>query len=158
MSGMRAAVVTVSDGVSRGTRADASGDLAAELLRGAGFDVGAREVVPDERPVIETILRDLADERGFGLVVTTGGTGFGRRDVTPEATRDVIEREAPGLAELMRMDGMRQTPMAALSRAIAGSRGSTLIVNMRGSRRGGTEGLETVGADRSRAVRLLRRY
>ena len=96
MSGIRAAVVTVSDGVSQGTRADGSGDAAEALLREAGFDVEARTVLPDERPAIETALRDLADARGFALVVTTGGTGFGPRDVTPEATLAVLEREAPG--------------------------------------------------------------
>ncbi|HJY32465.1 MAG TPA: molybdopterin-binding protein, partial [Actinomycetota bacterium] len=98
MSGIRAAVVTVSDGVSLGTRPDGSGDTAEALLREAGFDVGARTVLPDERPAIETTLRDLADARGFALVVTTGGTGLGPRDVTPEATLAVLEREAPGLA------------------------------------------------------------
>jgi molybdenum cofactor synthesis domain-containing protein len=144
MSEMRAAVVTVSDGVTRGTRLDASGDAAEELLRGAGFAVEAREVVPDEGPAIEGILRDLADERGFVLVVTTGGTGFGPRDVTPEATREVIEREAPGLAELMRREGLRETPMAALSRGVAGSRGATLIVNLPGSPSGVREGLEAL--------------
>ena len=129
------AVVTVSDGVSRGVREDASGRAVAELLEGAGFDVKRRDVVPDERAQIEGLLRTLADE-AVALVVTTGGTGLGPRDVTPEATRAVIERDAPGLAEEMRAAGRGSTPLAALSRGIAGTRGSTLIVNVPGSERG----------------------
>jgi molybdenum cofactor synthesis domain-containing protein len=137
----RAAVVTISDGVAQGTRADASGDVAEELLRGAGFGVVERSVVPDERPRIEARLRDLAGS-GVALVVTTGGTGFGPRDVTPEATRAVIDREAPGLAELMRRAGLEKTPMAALSRAVVGTRGATLILNLPGSPTGVRESLE----------------
>ena len=120
----RAAVLTVSDGVTRGTREDASGDTAEALLRAAAFDVSERRVVADEQDEIESALRELASTNG--LVVTTGGTGFGPRDVTPEATRAVIEREAPGLAELMRATGLAQTPMAALSRGIAGAVGARL--------------------------------
>src|SRR5919106_1384193 len=131
MEPTRAAVLTVSDGVTHGTRADESGDMAVRLLRETGFDVSHRRVVPDERPVIESVLRELAATHG--LVVTTGGTGFGPRDVTPEATRAVIEREAPGLAELMRASGLAHTPMAALSRAVAGAVGTTLVVNLPGS-------------------------
>ncbi|MGZ4155422.1 MAG: molybdopterin-binding protein, partial [Actinomycetota bacterium] len=110
-----AAVVTVSDGVTQGTRADESGDVAERLLRDAGYELAERTVVPDDWPAIEAVLASLA-ARGVSLVTTTGGTGFGPRDVTPEATRAVIEREAPGLAELMRRAGLEKTPMAALSR------------------------------------------
>jgi len=138
-----AAVVTVSDGVSRGVRDDASGRTVAALLREHGFEVAAHDVVPDEPPAIEGILRDLAG-RGMALVVTTGGTGLGPRDVTPEATRAVIEREVPGLAEEMRAAGRGSTPFAALSRGIAGTRGSTLILNLPGSERGAAESLSAV--------------
>ena len=112
-----AAVLTVSDGVTHGTRIDASGDLASTLLSDAGFDVSTRDVVADEQPAIEAALTRLA--AAHTLVVTTGGTGFGPRDVTPEATKAVLQREAPGLAELMRSAGLAHTPMASLSRATA---------------------------------------
>jgi molybdopterin adenylyltransferase len=138
----RAAVVTISDGVTHGTRDDASGDLAAELVAAAGFDVAERVVIPDERDRIEDTLRTLASRDA--LVVTTGGTGFGPRDVTPEATRAVLDREAPGLAELMREAGRAHTAMAALSRGVAGTVGSALVVNLPGSPAGVREGLEAV--------------
>jgi molybdopterin adenylyltransferase len=149
----RAAVLTVSDGVSHGSREDESGDVAAQLLRDAGFDVSDRRVVPDERPQIESVLRELAARHR--LVVTTGGTGFGPRDVTPEATRAVIEREAPGLGELMRATGLAETPMAALSRAAAGALGASLIVNLPGSPRGVRESLGSVLPVIPHAVELL---
>jgi molybdopterin adenylyltransferase len=148
-----AAVLTVSDGVSAGTREDGSGDAAEDLLLDAGFDVQERRVVPDERAGIEDALRALAG--AHTLVVTTGGTGFGPRDVTPEATRAVIDREAPGLAELMRSTGLAQTPMAALSRAVAGTAGGALVLNLPGSPRGVRESLSAVLPVVPHALELL---
>lgn len=138
---LRAAVVTVSDGVHAGTRTDTSGPSVAGLLEGAGFEV-VRRVVADEQPDIERVLVELTD--AADLIVTTGGTGFAPRDVTPEATRAVIDREAPGFAEAMRAAGRATTPNADLSRAIAGIRGSTVIVNLPGSPAGATESLEAI--------------
>lgn len=138
----RAAVVTISDGVTHGTREDASGDLASELVAAAGFEVAERVVIPDERDRIEDAIRTLAAMHA--VVITTGGTGFGPRDVTPEATRAVLDREAPGLAEAMREAGRAHTPMAALSRGVAGTVGSALVVNLPGSPAGVREGLEVV--------------
>jgi molybdopterin adenylyltransferase len=140
--GIPTAVVTVSDGVRAGTRRDDSGDAVAGLLQRAGFEVVQRAVVPDELEEIEQVLRDLSHIAD--LVVTNGGTGFGPRDVTPEATRAVIDREAPGLAELMRAAGTQTTPMAVLSRGAAGIVGRALVLNLPGSPRGATESLEAV--------------
>jgi molybdenum cofactor synthesis domain-containing protein len=134
-------VITISDGVAAGVREDRSGGALAELLSTSGFEVG-RSVVPDEEKAIVSALHD-AVERAR-LVVTTGGTGFGPRDVTPEATALVLEREAPGLVHLMLARGLDSTPMAALSRARAGSVGSSLVVNLPGSTAGAVEGLEAI--------------
>jgi molybdenum cofactor synthesis domain-containing protein len=134
---VNAAVLTVSDGVHEGTREDRSGDALEELLRAEGFDV-VRRVVPDEREAIAASLRELAD--GAAVVLTTGGTGFAPRDVTPEATRGVLERDAPGVAEAIRADALSRTPHALLSRGLAGLCGSTLIVNLPGSPGGCRDG------------------
>ncbi len=139
---MRAAVVTVSDGVHAGEREDASGDVLETLLREDGFDA-ERRIVPDETGAIESVLRELSDD-GVLLVLTTGGTGFAPRDVTPEATRAFIEREAPGLAEAIRTDAIARTPHALLSRGVAGLRGSTLVVNLPGSPGGCRDGFAVV--------------
>lgn len=139
MKKARATVLTVSDSVAAGVRDDVSGREACRLLTEAGLAVSGPVVVPDDPPRIIAALREAAAESR--LVVTTGGTGLGPRDVTPEATRAVIEREAPGLAELLRAHGLRHTPMAALSRGVAGTLGSCLIVNLPGSPKGVRDGL-----------------
>ncbi|MEO5632729.1 MogA/MoaB family molybdenum cofactor biosynthesis protein [Gaiella sp.] len=134
---MKAAVLTISDGVHHGTREDRSGDTLVELLAAAGFEV-ERRVVPDETEAITAAIIDLA--RGSRLVLTTGGTGFTPRDVTPEATRPALDREAPGIAEAIRADARTRTPHALLSRGLAGLRGSTLVVNLPGSPGGCRDG------------------
>jgi len=137
-------ILTVSDRSYRGEREDASGPLIRQLVAERLGAVVEREgVVPDERDIVASTLVVWCDE-GLDLILTTGGTGFAPRDVTPEATKDVIEREAPGLAEAMRAEGLKTTPHAMLSRAIAGIRGSTLIVNLPGSPRAVQEGLEVI--------------
>jgi molybdopterin adenylyltransferase len=153
MDRSRAAVLTVSDGVAEGTREDSSGQAATAALQAAGFDVVRREVVPDDRERIASLLRALAAD--VSLVVTTGGTGFGPRDVTPEATRAVLDREAPGLAEVMRAAGRKTTPMAALSRAVTGTIGSALVLNLPGGRSGAVESLEAVMPILPHALELL---
>jgi molybdopterin adenylyltransferase len=130
-------VLTVSDGVHHGTREDRSGDALAELLAGEGFSV-ERRVVPDEAGEIAAAIVDLADRNP--LVLTTGGTGFTPRDVTPEATRPLLDREAPGIAEAIRADALQRTPHALLSRGLAGLRGATLVVNLPGSPGGCRDG------------------
>jgi molybdenum cofactor synthesis domain-containing protein len=134
---MRAAVLTVSDGVHAGEREDTSGDTLEELLQTEGFEV-RRRIVPDERDAIASAISELASEAS--LVLTTGGTGFAPRDVTPEATRPLLDREAPGVAEAIRMDAVARTPHALLSRGLAGLRGATLVVNLPGSPGGCRDG------------------
>jgi molybdopterin adenylyltransferase len=139
---LNAAVLTVSDGVSAGVREDSSGDILDELLREEGFEV-ERRVVSDDAALIAAALRDLSDS-GAAVVLTTGGTGFAPRDVTPEATRAVVEREAPGIAEAIRADAIERTPHALLSRGTAGLRGPTLVVNLPGSPGGCRDGFAVI--------------
>ena len=150
----RAHVITVSDGVSAGTRDDVSGPALLDVLKRARFQVSGPEVVPDaEDRISDAVVAAVVD--GADLVVTTGGTGLGPRDVTPQATSLLIDYEVPGLGELMRRAGESSTPMAALSRGVAGVRGQALILNVPGSVNGATESLEAVIPVLGHAIQLL---
>ena len=148
------AILTISDAVSKGTREDTSGDNIETAARAAEASVAHREVVPDERDQIAGVLTRWSAE-GVDLILTTGGTGLGPRDVTPEATRDVIEREVPGLAEVMRLESWRANQHAILSRAVVGVRGRTLIVNLPGSPKGVAENLDLVMPVIPHAIAIL---
>jgi molybdopterin adenylyltransferase len=150
-----AVVLTISDSASRGEREDRSGPAVVAELEKLGARVAATEIVPDDRELIATRLRNYADAGNVNLIFTTGGTGFAPRDNTPEATRAVIEREAPGLAELMRLKSLDSTPLAPLSRAVCGIRGHTLIVNLPGSRRGAIENFTAIRPSIPHAIGLL---
>jgi len=152
---IRAAVLTVSDRSARGEREDASGPLLAELLREAGASVVIQEVVSDELEPLAERLRNLADREDVNLLVTTGGTGLSLRDNTPEATRAVVEREVPGLAEAMRAETLRQTPTAMLSRAVCGVRSGALVVNLPGSPKGVRECFAVIRPVLGHAVAIL---
>lgn len=151
-----AAVVTVSDRCFLGERADESGPAVEAVLREAGFALMPRSLVPDDNIAIQAALRRLCDEDGTALVVTTGGTGFAPRDVTPEATAAVCNKLAPGLGEAMRAASLNKTPNAMLSRAVCGIRGESLIINLPGSPRAARENLEAVLSALPHALKLLR--
>lgn len=152
----RVGILTVSDGCAHGTREDLSGERIAAWCREIEAEVVARDVVPDETGRIAGVLSGWADGLAPDLVLTTGGTGLTPRDVTPEATRAVLQRDAPGIAEALRLHGLDSTPFAALSRGVAGTRGRTLIVNLPGSTSGVEDGLEVLGRILPHVVRMLR--
>ena len=153
---LKVAVVTISDGVVAGAREDASGAVIADWARDRGYQLAERLEVPDETGPISDALMRLCDSGGCDLVLTTGGTGLTPRDVTPEATKAVVEKHAPGISEAIRADGLARTPRAALSRGIAGVRNSTLVVNLPGSPGGVSDGLQVLSVIVEHAVDLVR--
>lgn len=152
----RVGILVISDKGARGERQDTSGVAIREMLSAIDGSVERYELVPDDRPTISQRLIDWADDDGLDLIVTTGGTGLGPRDVTPQSTRQAIDYEVPGLAEAMRLEGLKHTPMAMLSRAVAGVRGRTLIVNLPGSPRGVRENLSVLLPVLPHALEVLR--
>lgn len=153
---MNFALLTVSDRSASGEREDRSGPVLKELIERQGWYVSEQIIVPDERDKIEAQLREWADGGSIDVILTTGGTGFAPRDITPEATSSVIERAAPGLAEAMRLASLGKTPHAMLSRAVAGIRGRTLIINLPGSPRGARQNLQAIMQVLPHAIDLLR--
>lgn len=152
---IRVGILTASDSAYRGERQDESGPVIASTLEKAGMEIVHQKVLPDDEGALAVELKYMADGLGLDVILTTGGTGLGPRDRTPEATRAVIEREVPGIAEALRAAGLRKTPHAMLSRAVAGVRGSTLIVNLPGSPRAVQENLEVLIPALGHAVELL---
>jgi molybdopterin adenylyltransferase len=152
---IRFGILTLSDRSASGERADASGPALAELIRAQNWSVAKQAILPDNESAIRATLIEWTDSGEVDVILTTGGTGFAPRDVTPEATRTVIERDAPGLAEAMRAESLKKTPHAMLSRAVAGIRGHTLIVNLPGSPKGALENLQTILPVLPHAVQLL---
>ena len=150
-----AVVITVSDACSRGERKDASGELLVQLLRDLGAEIVATRILSDDPDPLADALREFADWHNVNLIVTTGGTGLAPRDNTPEATLAVIEREAPGLAEAMRIETLKQTPMAMISRGVCGIRSGTLIINLPGSPKGVRESFAVIAPVLNHAVALL---
>ncbi len=155
MSSIRVVVITVSDACSRGERKDESGEVLVQLLKEIGADIVATTIVPDDRDPLAETLRAFADRADVNFIITTGGTGLGPRDNTPEATRAILEREAPGLAEAMRIETSRQTPMAMISRGVCGVRSRTLIVNLPGSPKAVRESFAVIKPVLDHAMELL---
>ena len=152
---INAVIITASDACARGEREDKSGEALIELLTELGAHIIAKEILADDLEALSDRLREYADNSEVNLIVTTGGTGFGPRDNTPEATRRIIEREAPGLAEAMRVETLKHTPMAMISRGVAGIRSSTLIVNLPGSPKAVRESFAVIKPVLSHAIDLL---
>jgi len=150
----RGAVITVSDKGAAGEREDKSGAVVGEMLETAGIGVVRAEIIPDDAELLKSLLCELCDE-GINLVVTTGGTGLSPRDVTPEATLEVIDKEVPGMAEAMRAESLKVTPHAMISRAVCGLRGGTLIINLPGSPKGARECLGVVMAAVPHALEVV---
>lgn len=152
---MRVFILTVSDSVSSGKAEDRSGPAVAARCRELGWEIVLIEVIADEFTALQTLLRRTADANEADVILTTGGTGFGPRDVTPEATNEVAERLAPGLAELMRAEGLKKTKLAVLSRGVAAIRGNSIIINLPGSPKGAVESLDAVAELLPHAIKVL---
>jgi molybdopterin adenylyltransferase len=152
---IRAVVITVSDACSRGERKDTSGELLAQLLKELGAEIVATRILSDDPEPLSDALREFADQTNVNLIITTGGTGMAPRDNTPEATLAVIEREAPGLAEAMRIETLKQTPMAMISRGVCGIRSGALIINLPGSPKAVREGFAVIQPVLNHAIALL---
>ncbi len=152
---IKVAILTISDSCTEGSREDVSGQTIRDMLAEDTFDVCEKKIVPDDRQAIAEVLKSFSDEQDIDVVLTTGGTGLGPRDVTPEATASVCERMAPGFSEILRVEGFRKTPKAILSRGIAGMRKNTLIINMPGSPRAVRECLEIILNVIPHAVKMM---
>jgi molybdopterin adenylyltransferase len=152
---MRIVVITISDRSSRGEQMDKSGPTLTTMIEAHGWEVVATLIIPDEQSEIEDVLREQADSGQADVILTTGGTGFSQRDRTPEATKNIIDRDVPGMAEAMRLASLNVTPHAMLSRAVVGIRGKTLIVNLPGSPKAAKENLEVIVPALPHAVQLL---
>ena len=150
-----AGFLTISDKGAAGEREDASGEVIKELLQEAGYQIERYHIVPDEREAIEKELLHMSDHMGLNLILTTGGTGFGPRDITPEVTKSVIDREAPGISEAMRINSLSITPKGMLSRGVSGIRGRALIVNLPGSPKAVRESLEYILSPLKHGLEIL---